>query len=227
MKLEERKNNILGAIIKEYVGNAQPVGSQTLVDKYFNVSSATMRNEMVSLEKHGFIMQPHTSAGRIPTEKGYRYFVDSLPKELDLEERLYKRLQEASSSHKDMTAIFKQMAKELSELGDCATLVAFPNGALYYTGLSNIFSQPEFAKSGAVISLTKVIDHIDDVIQKLYTEKKGVKILIGSQNPFGVDCSALVVKHKYGLFVMLGTMRMDYIRNIALLYAAKSLIDIK
>ena len=77
--LDERKLTVLRAIVEDYVSTTEPVGSKTLVDRHhFDVSPATIRNDMAVLEEQGFIAQPHTSAGRIPTEKGYRLFVDRL-----------------------------------------------------------------------------------------------------------------------------------------------------
>ena len=79
MQLNDRKINILKAIIKDYIDTAEPVGSRTIAKKYnLGVSSATIRNEMSDLEEMGLIIQPHASAGRIPSDKGYRYYVDSI-----------------------------------------------------------------------------------------------------------------------------------------------------
>ena len=84
--LSERKTKILHAIIKNYLETGEPVGSRT-ISKYtdLNLSSATIRNEMADLEELGYIMQPHTSAGRIPSDKGYRWYVDSLMEEKEQE----------------------------------------------------------------------------------------------------------------------------------------------
>src|SRR3984957_8277364 len=77
--LDARKAAILNAVVTEYIGSAQPVGSQHVVDAPgVSVSSATVRSDMATLEREGFLAQPHTSAGRIPTDKGYRFFVDHL-----------------------------------------------------------------------------------------------------------------------------------------------------
>ncbi len=77
--LDQRKKRILGAVVREHILRAEPVGSRILVDDYdFGAGSATIRNEMAALEDLGFLEQPHTSAGRVPTEQGYRYYVDSL-----------------------------------------------------------------------------------------------------------------------------------------------------
>jgi heat-inducible transcriptional repressor len=85
MSLDERQKLILALVIRDYIDNAQPVGSKTLVDKYgLNFSPATVRNEMVALTEAGYLNQPHTSAGRVPTEEGYRYFVRQLMGQTDL-----------------------------------------------------------------------------------------------------------------------------------------------
>src|SRR3954462_10349599 len=79
MTLDERKANILRAVVEEYIDTAQPVGSGHVARAPgVNVSSATVRNDMAVLEQEGYLVQPHTSAGRVPTEKGYRFFVDGL-----------------------------------------------------------------------------------------------------------------------------------------------------
>ena len=82
MELDERKMKILQAIVKNYLETGEPVGSRT-ISKYtdLNLSSATIRNEMADLEEQGYILQPHTSAGRIPSDKGYRVYVDEMMKE--------------------------------------------------------------------------------------------------------------------------------------------------
>ena len=85
MALAERQKLILALVIRDYIDNAQPVGSKTLVNKYgLNFSPATVRNEMVALTETGYLHQPHTSAGRVPTEEGYRYFVRQLMGQTDL-----------------------------------------------------------------------------------------------------------------------------------------------
>ena len=85
MELDERKAAILRAIVEEHVATAQPVGSQTIArSRKLGVSSATVRNEMTVLERDGYIVQPHTSAGRIPTDRGYRYFVDHVERRTGL-----------------------------------------------------------------------------------------------------------------------------------------------
>ena len=91
--LTERRARILQLIIREYVDSAVPVGSETLARKYgLRVSPATIRHEMVGLEDEGYLMQPHTSAGRIPSDMGYRYYVESLMEEEELPDEIQRTI---------------------------------------------------------------------------------------------------------------------------------------
>ena len=132
MELDERKVKILKAIIKNYMDTGEPVGSRT-ISKYtdLNLSSATIRNEMADLEELGYIVQPHTSAGRIPSDKGYRLYVDQMLAEK--EEKLDHATQEVKEMHQmllekedKMESILKQMAKMLAVNTNYATLVTAP-----------------------------------------------------------------------------------------------------
>ena len=126
--LSDRKLKILHAIIKTYLETGEPVGSRT-ISKYtdMNLSSATIRNEMADLEELGFIMQPHTSAGRIPSDKGYRLYVDMLmgEKEQELLEKEEQMLEKADK----MEHLLKQAAKVLASSTNYATMVSTPMGS--------------------------------------------------------------------------------------------------
>ena len=126
--LSDRKLKILHAIIKTYLETGEPVGSRT-ISKYtdLNLSSATIRNEMADLEELGFIMQPHTSAGRIPSDKGYRLYVDMLmgEKEQELLEKEEQMLEKADK----MEHLLKQAAKVLASSTNYATMVSTPMGS--------------------------------------------------------------------------------------------------
>ena len=132
LDLDERKLKILQAIIRNYLETGEPVGSRT-ISKYtdLNLSSATIRNEMADLEELGYIVQPHTSAGRIPSDKGYRLYVDQMLAEK--EEKLDHAAQEVKEMHQmllekedKMESILKQMAKMLAVNTNYATLVTAP-----------------------------------------------------------------------------------------------------
>ncbi len=125
MQLDERKLKILQAIIRNYLETGEPVGSRT-ISKYtdLNLSSATIRNEMADLEELGYIVQPHTSAGRIPSDKGYRLYVDTMMLE---NERQVEELKEMLLQKEEkMDHLLKQVAKVLAVNTNYATMVSAP-----------------------------------------------------------------------------------------------------
>lgn len=125
MQLDERKTRILQAIIRNYLETGEPVGSRT-ISKYtdLNLSSATIRNEMADLEELGYIIQPHTSAGRIPSDKGYRFYVDTMMEE---KEREVVELKEMLLDRQDkMEVLLKQVARVLARNTNYATMISTP-----------------------------------------------------------------------------------------------------
>ena len=127
-ELDERKQKILQAIIHTYLETGEPVGSRT-ISKYsdLNLSSATIRNEMSDLEEMGYIIQPHTSAGRIPSDKGYRLYVDHLMREKEATEKEVKEFKELMIEKADkMEQVLKQVVKVLANNTQYATMISSP-----------------------------------------------------------------------------------------------------
>lgn len=125
MEMDERKKKILQAVIRNYLETGEPVGSRT-ISKYtdLNLSSATIRNEMADLEEMGYILQPHTSAGRIPSDKGYRFYVDTMMEE---KEREVVEMKEMLVERQDkMETLLKQVAKVLAQNTQYATMISAP-----------------------------------------------------------------------------------------------------
>ncbi len=221
MAISERKKLILQTIVKEYIKTAQPVSSGVLVEKYkLNISPATARNEMMELENEGYIYQPHTSAGRLPTALAYDLYV---------RETIGEKKKKLSDSHRRLLdaafkkdeASFKQVAKIIAELSDSAVFWAFHKNDLYYTGISNLFSQAEFRQVNLVCDVSAVIDRLEEIIDEVFNDlPSGRQVLIGPNNPFGHFLSTVVLKYKNnnqtGVFGILGPMRMDYEKNLSL-----------
>lgn len=233
--MEDRKSQLLNSIVEEYIDSAEPVGSSLIVEKYnLKVSPATVRNEMMELEKEGYIYQPYTSAGRVPTEDGYKFYVKNSGNKKDINNATKKKLQEIVKQNDDKELKIKNVAKRISQESDEIMIIAFGAMDIYYTGISNLFSQPEFYEHQLVRNLSEVIDRMDEVIYKCYNSNivnaLGVNILIGSDNPFDRSCSAIITKFKHEdkniLMCMLGPMRMDYNKNVGLVECAKSLLEI-
>lgn len=220
--ISERKRFLLETIIKEYVKTAQPVSSGVLVQKYkLDISPATVRNEMMELEEEGYIYQPHTSAGRVPTEAAYRLYLSGLQE--NKKARVLKETDEkllADIFRHDEVA-FRQTAKAISELAGGAVFWAFHKNDLYHTGLSNLFAQPEFKQTSAVCDVSGIIDRMEDIIDDIFEDlDEGGKVFVGADNPFGNFLSTVLVKYRnsnsHGIFGIIGPMRMDYGRNLAL-----------
>lgn len=128
MNLGERQKLVLALVIRDYIDNAQPVGSKTLVDKYgLNFSSATVRNEMVALTEVGFLHQPHTSAGRVPTEEGYRYFVRQLMGQTDLTPQTKRMItHQFYQAGRDIDHWLRLAASILAHQSQAASIVTAP-----------------------------------------------------------------------------------------------------
>src|ERR1700737_4067032 len=127
--LDERKAAVLRAVVEEYIATAQPVGSSHLAGRPgMVVSSATVRNELSLLEREGYLIQPHTSAGRIPTDNGYRFFLDHLPPPgaLDASHRLQVR-DFFAQAHGALEQMLHDTSRLLSNLTDCAAVVIAPS----------------------------------------------------------------------------------------------------
>jgi transcriptional regulator of heat shock response len=233
---DERKKQVLKAIIQQFVDTAEPVGSQTILVSYkFNVSPATIRNDMAQLEKSGYIFQPHTSAGRIPTTKGYRLFVD----EMADYEKARKQAEETLNSIREQYSA-AQMREKLydvvSILSRATNLVTFAttpdNPRTFFLGMSNVLRQPEFANAVQASEVIEVLERGDNFVQTLrqLDISEEPRTFIGEENilPKIQSCSIIVAKYQKagfkGFIGILGPKRMDYAYNIVLLEEINKLL---
>ncbi|MBR1703253.1 MAG: heat-inducible transcription repressor HrcA [Lachnospiraceae bacterium] len=151
MELDERKTKILQAVIRNYLETGEPVGSRT-ISKYtdLNLSSATIRNEMADLEEMGYILQPHTSAGRIPSDKGYRFYVDTM---MEAKEREVVEMKEMLLERQDkMEQVLQRVAKVLAQNTQYATLISAPK----MTGNKVKFVQLSRVDEGQILAVIVV-----------------------------------------------------------------------
>ena len=220
--LGERQEHVLDAIVREYIRTAEPVGSVAVVEKYrIDASPATIRNDMAELESLGFIRQPHTSAGRVPTEAAYRYYVKHFIREKPVPRREAEELRAVWALHEAWRDLAKLTAKATAAFTTESVFMAFGRNDVYYTGLSNLFAQPEFAETERVVSMSVVIDQLDDVVAGVFeAARENVDVLVGAENPFGSTTSVIVTRCDLGnsehiLFGLLGPTRMDYDLNVA------------
>jgi heat-inducible transcriptional repressor len=191
--MTERQKQILRAIVEQYAEVASPVGSNLLA-KAFHVSSATIRAEMAELERLGFIAQPHTSAGRTPTDKGYRFYVNSLSeeKELGIEQRgeraLTSRVQDGGVPERAIRNAVDTLVELTHNLG-----LATIGNQLYMSGLSNLFGQPEFVQAAQVQQVARLLDNLEPWLREA-APNQPLSVYIGQENPIGraAGCSLII-----------------------------------
>ena len=216
-KLDSRKSELLKLTVQRHISTAEPVGSAWLSEK-MECSSATIRNEMSALESAGYLAQPHTSAGRIPTELGYKYYIQNFLEKKRPAPEAVQALREAEG--------LRGLAKALAEQAQETALVGFGPRNVYYTGISNLFSKPEFRMAAYVTTMSKVLDHLDEVMEQVFHEvDDDVQILVGTDNPFGTGCSVLITKVPGGVIALLGPIRMDYDHCFGLLEEAVKILN--
>ncbi len=240
--ISERQQKLLERIIREYVQTAEPVSSKSLVDSGFlGVSSATIRSEMNELERAGYLDQPHTSAGRVPSDKAYRFYVDKLVKAEPLaistreKHKIDQTIQEAP---RDPHRINKLVAQMLSELSDHLVITnILDQDDFYKVGLKSLFEHPEFREIERAFRLTSFFDDIDEMFGEMVREMRfphEVTVYIGRESPFEGITDESVICAEYclpnnctGSVIMVGPTRMNYQRNMGLLkYTAEELNEL-
>ena len=235
--IDPRKEKILTAIVRQFIETAEPVGSKTVLVSYkLSVSPATIRNDMASLEKDGLIYQPHTSAGRVPTDRGYRLFVDKM---IDYE----KARQEAKKNLAKIYQVYQaEKAREkvydaVALLAKASTNVSFATlpgqNRTFYLGIANILKEPEFAhdplKASQVVEVFEKDDNFLNVLHSLEIDDTP-KIFIGEENllPQIKSCSLVVTQYQVGssqgFLGLLGPTRMKYGYNSVILEEIRTLL---
>lgn len=194
--MTERQKQILSAIIEQYAEVAVPVGS-SLLAKVFDVSSATIRAEMAELERLGFIRQPHTSAGRIPTDQGYRFYVNTLA--LNDETAPERRAERALTARVGGGGLpertIRNAVDTLVELTHNLGLATIGN-QLYMSGLSNLFGQPEFIGGAQVKQVAQLLDNLEPWLREA-APNEPLSVFIGSENPIGRSAGVSLVVSRF------------------------------
>ncbi|MFH1078449.1 MAG: hypothetical protein V1745_04205 [Patescibacteria group bacterium] len=224
--MDDRLKKLLRIVVEDVIKTGEAVGSQRIVETYdLDVSSATIRNWFTELEEEGFLIQPHTSAGRLPTEQGYRIYLDELMDAYDLRRTEVLEMQHAATELERKADALRSMARAMSEMTRDAVIYADRDMHAYAAGIAHLIAQPEFLDRGQLLHLGETLDRMDETLDKLASMRFDEPTpLIGSDCPFGEGCgSVFLTMHDGSLFGILGPMRMDYQRGIALLKAAKRL----
>jgi len=220
--IDDRKIELMTRLVDEYISSAHPVGSLVLVERYrLTVSSATIRNEMALLEEAGYTYQPYTSAGRVPTERGYQLYIQHM-KPSRLSAKYSDQLKEIYSSLKTAHPTeLKQLSRALSDLAGEIAFVASHEG-VSCSGVAYLCSKPEFRDQEFMKDIGWILDNLEDVIEGIqpHLEKKPV-MFVGDPRFFSRNCSVIAIgvpfKKQQMIIGIIGPLRMNYAKNVALL----------
>jgi len=235
MNITERQEEILNRIVEDYIDSAQPISSEFLEKKHkFSVSPATIRIEMKKLTDEGFLFQPHPSSGRVPTDKGYRFFVDDLLKkeipdfdsflELEMEELL-------KGAREDIFKLASHLTKFLSQTSSNFAILHIAERDFFLKeGWEEILKEPEFKEQKFISNFTNFLKNLEENIEVLKINS-GINIHIGKENPFpkadefSIISSKCYFPNEEGTISLLGPKRMDYATNISLMNSLTKLLE--
>lgn len=233
----ERKQKILNAIVRDYQHSAEPVGSRTISRSYLpELSPATIRNEMADLEEEGLIVQPHTSAGRIPTDRGYRFYVDRLMRAVHPSHREEEMVKEVFHKRSlNLDEILHRTARLLSHALDYTAIVVNlgSHRRIYAAGTPNLLHQPEFRdldQMQRILELLEEEELLAEVVEE-YSSPQDVTVHIGAENKIKEARKCSVVVSAFGVgdemtggIGLIGPTRMYYSKATSLVdYVAKEL----
>lgn len=220
-ELTERQTKILKSVVEEYMEKGEPVGSEALERKYeLGVSPATIRNEMVKLTEAGYLKQPHTSAGRIPTKQAFKFYVNQL-----MEEKQLSVAEEVAAKEKiwdsrfDFDRLMHEAVKALAEKTQALALAVVEEGKVYHAGYANILSMPEFYDIDVTRTVLSIIEEISEV-KKLFEKSFGegpIHLLLGDELGYEyLEPCGMVFTHfdggpkKRGSLGVIGPERLNY-----------------
>lgn len=231
MKLSERQTQILDNLIREYIESAEPVGSKLLDKKCkFDICPATVRIEMQKLTDMGYIRQPHTSAGRIPTAKGYRFFADQIltsEGNLFFENSFLDDIKEIEREAENEFKFAELITKVLASVSSSLVFAYLPEKDFFWKeGWKEIFKNPEFREADFLEEFAGVADDMEVAIKNFAKDKnnlKKIKVYIGKEKaaPNLKHFSMIVSRNKFpdsedGFLAFLGPQRMAYDKNISI-----------
>lgn len=224
--MDQRYALLLTSLVQEYIRTARPVGSGHLVETVrINVSPATVRYMLHELDEQGYITQPHTSAGRIPTDKGYRFYVDQLGLHLASEARRRSLNTQLHAAEQQYQQLARAVSKLLARLSQSVAISSFlPEGTVQETGLHELLKQPEGEDTATMHEVSQILEHVDEHLSALSQEEERVLVYIGGENPYlSARHTSVLVRsvtlpnNHIAVLTLVGPKRMPYPRNMMLL----------
>jgi transcriptional regulator of heat shock response len=222
--MQERQLEILRAIVDEYVATQEPVGSKVIAERHpIGVSPATIRNEMAILEDAGLITQPHTSAGRIPTNTGYRLFVDKLAQIKPLSAPERRAIETFLSDSYDRDDLFIRTAKLLAQLTRQVAVIQVPDeGKVVLAGTANLARSSAQETAGSIFPVLEALEEQVVLLRLLADANQHIQVRIGDeqsekslQRTSIVSVGYGVEGHSTGALGVIGPTRMDYAQTMA------------
>ena len=220
MDLTERQKNLLRAVIEKYIETAESIGSETIEkEASLGVSPATIRNEMVRLTSLGYLKQPHTSAGRIPTSMGMKFYVDQLMEEktLSLKDEVAIK-DELTEENEPFEKLIRHTTRVLADQTHSLAIATDEQGSLYAAGMANILDMPEFYDIDITRSVLAMLDHaelIQQIIAQIRAEEQ-LRILFGEElgipllEPCGFVVTRYQMQNHRGVLGIVGPSRLNY-----------------
>lgn len=193
-QMTARQEQILKALVELYAQTAEPVGSGALCDE-FDASSATIRAEMAELERGGYIMQPHISAGRVPTDKGYRTYVNLLEPSAAADERTSRALARRVMSAGESDMAIKNAVESLAHVTHNLGLATIGRN-LYLSGMASLFQQPEFATGNGAYEVARLLDSLEEWLAEA-APNDPISVYIGHENPIGRASGATLIISRF------------------------------
>lgn len=218
--ITDRQRQILKHLIEDYMNTAEPIGSETLEKKYnIGASPATLRNEMVSLTKLGFLKKPHTSAGRVPTPMGLKLYVNELMKEQELSVAEEVAVKEKIWDYRnEFEKLIREATRSLATRTKNLALAATDNGDIYSSGTCHILEMPEFYDIDVTRNLLSLLDRTDyfSKLIERFIDDEDIHVLVGDDLGSDVDANYGFVFNRFhvgnqeGVIGVLGPARLNY-----------------
>ena len=227
--IQVRKDRILAIVIGRYIKTVSPVGSQYITEEHnLDVSPATVRNILADLEEEGYLTHPHTSAGRMPTQRGYRYYVDHLMHEIQLlEEEKRKISQEYKRQARQLEDLVEKTSQVISDLTHYTSIVSLDDGdntRIICKGTSYVVGYPDSTDILKIQAILKVLEEKERLMELINrTLEKKIEIYIGHEMALkDMESCSLAISHfekdgMKGRIAVLGPTRMQYDRVVSTL----------